>query len=486
MNEVVIITGASSGIGNSIAKLLSKKGYKVYGLSRSNFELEGVTHLQGDVTDEEKIQELFRYVYEKEGRVDILINNAGMGISGSIESTSLNDVKNIFNVNFIGSFITTKTILPFMRERKYGKIINVGSVASEFAIPFQAFYSSSKAALKTFSEALRNEVIQYGIQVSTILPGDIKTNFTKNRRKNEIEPDEYKKRVIKSIDVMEKDEQNGMTVEYAAKVIFKVIKKKRIPVQKTIGHKYKILLFIKRLLPTKLVNNLIGKIYAFKKEKWVKVKKESMFLKAIVSGVYVTFAAVVYLFTVNTTGSKLLGGLLFSFALLAIVGRGYYLYTGKIGYLLPYKKGNLKMIGITLLGNMTGIVITGSLLLIAKGADLTPLATPLIDSKFYSHQWYETLILAFFCGILMYTAVDGYYKITDPLIRVLIVIFSVILFLISGYEHCIANMVYIVLAKKFSFQIFGYLLLMILGNALGAVVFNLIHHSFNKNTELSK
>lgn len=274
MKQVVIITGVSSGIGYDLATFLTEKEYIVYGISRSTVNIPGVTHLPGDVTDEEKMQAVIKEIFEKEGKIDILVNNAGMGISGSIEGTNTKDVKNIFNVNFIGAFITIKAILPYLRQQNYGKIINVGSVASEFAIPFQAFYSSSKAALKTFGEALHNEVSPYNIKVCTILPGDIKTNFTKNREKNIDEIDAYKTRVLKSIAVMEKDEQKGMTVRYASKQIYKVIKKKRIPLQKTIGNEYKLLLFIKRLLPIKLVNNLIGKIYGFKKEKWVSEKRE--------------------------------------------------------------------------------------------------------------------------------------------------------------------------------------------------------------------
>lgn len=274
MKQVVIITGVSSGIGYDLATFLNEKGYLVYGISRSSVNIPGVTHMSGDITDEAKMQAIIKNIFEKEGRIDILINNAGMGISGSIEGTKTDDVKNIFNVNFVGAFITIKATLPYLRQQNYGKIINVGSVASEFAIPFQAFYSSSKAALKSFGDALANEVAPYKIKVCTILPGDIKTNFTKNREKNIKELDAYKTRVLKSIAVMEKDEQKGMTVRYASKQIYKVIKKKRMPLQKTIGNEYKLLLFIKRFLPTKLVNNLVGKIYGFKKEKWVSEKRE--------------------------------------------------------------------------------------------------------------------------------------------------------------------------------------------------------------------
>jgi len=265
--KVVLLTGASQGIGYELAKFLNDKGYKVYGVSRSSFELEGVTHLKGDVTNEDEMRKLVSNLIKETGKIDILINNAGMGISGSVEGTKLNELKMMFDVNLFGAFNMVKQVLPFMREKEYGKIINIGSVASEFSIPFQTFYSASKSALKTFSEGLLNEVSPYGIGVSTILPGDIKTNFTKNRRKNIDEIKTYENRVEKSVSQMEKDEQNGLSVHYASKVIYKVIKRKRMPLVKTIGVQYKFLIFLKRFLPEKLVNKIVGMMYGFKNVK---------------------------------------------------------------------------------------------------------------------------------------------------------------------------------------------------------------------------
>lgn len=264
--KVVVITGASSGIGYSLANFLNDKGYKVYGISRSRVEIKGVTHMTGDVTNELQINNIIDNIIKEAGQIDYLINNAGMGISGSIEQTLIEDARQIFEVNFMGTFITTKAVIKYMRKQKNGRIINVGSVASEFSIPFQTFYSSSKAAVKTFSEGLANEVSPFGIEVSTILPGDIKTNFSKNRKKNVNETKEYKNRVNKSIALMEKDEQSGMSTSYANKIIYKVMTKRKMPLIKTIGIKYKLFLFFKRFLSTKLINKAVGMIYGFKKE----------------------------------------------------------------------------------------------------------------------------------------------------------------------------------------------------------------------------
>src|SRR5690554_104911 len=177
MKQVVVITGISSGIGLALGKFLAKKGYVVYGISRTVINEALINHIKADVTKEDSLIDAYRQIFDKENRIDFLINNAGMGISGSIEATTYEDAKLIFDVNFMGVFLSSKTILPYMRKQGSGRIINIGSVAGPLAIPFQAFYSSSKAAVNTFTDALANEVKPYGISVTTILPGDIKTNF---------------------------------------------------------------------------------------------------------------------------------------------------------------------------------------------------------------------------------------------------------------------------------------------------------------------
>ncbi|BCR35413.1 SDR family oxidoreductase [Mariniplasma anaerobium] len=264
-SKVVVITGTSSGIGFEVAKFLSMKNYIVYGISRSKVHDKCVKSIQADVTDYEQLKQAYQDIFDVEGHIDCLINNAGMGISGSIEQTSLEDAKYMMDVNFMGVFHSTKAMLPFLRQSNKSKIINISSVAGRLAIPFQGFYSSSKAAINAFSESLRIELSPLHIQVCSVMPGDIKTGFTKNRRKNENESELYQKRVDKSIQVMEKDEHNGMDAEYAAKVIYKLVKRKRMPIYKTIGVKYKVFIFLQKLLPARLVNNLVGSIYGFKK-----------------------------------------------------------------------------------------------------------------------------------------------------------------------------------------------------------------------------
>jgi short-subunit dehydrogenase len=264
---VIIVTGASSGIGLSIAQYLGQKGHKVYGISRSKVHEKNVKSIQADVTKFEELKEAYQEIYDIEGRIDVLINNAGMGISGSVEDTSHTDANYLMDVNYMGVFLSTKAVLPLMRRSGGGKIFNMSSVASKLAIPFQSFYSSSKAAINTFSEALANEVSPFNIKICILMPGDIRTGFTKNRKKNEVDSECYKNRVDRSVAVMEEDERNGMDPDLPAKVIYKLLNRKNIPLYKTIGFKYKIFVVLHKLLPAKFANWVVGAIYGFKKEK---------------------------------------------------------------------------------------------------------------------------------------------------------------------------------------------------------------------------
>ncbi len=271
--KVIIITGISSGIGFSIAEHLCKKGHKVYGVSRSKVHEKNVFSIQADVTNFEQLKQAYQEIHDQEGRIDVVINSAGMGISGSIEDTSTEDASYLYNVNFIGTFHSIKAAIPLMRAAGGGKIINISSVAGRIAIPFQAFYSSSKAAINNLTEALDNEVSPFGIQACAVMPGDIKTGFTKHRKKNPVNHPSYDKRVDKSVAVMEQDEQDGMEPEYAARVICKLIKRKKIPLYKVIGFKYKLIVILAKWLPSTWVNKVVGSIYGFKRQSSKNTKK---------------------------------------------------------------------------------------------------------------------------------------------------------------------------------------------------------------------
>lgn len=262
MSRVVVITGASSGIGFTTANLFRSKGDVVYGLSRRQINAE-FNEIKCDITNELDVKFCIEKIIEKEGRIDVVVNNAGMGISGPVETTKLEDTKKLFDVNFFGSLNVINASLPYMRQARSGKIINVSSVASPLSIPFQAFYSASKAAIDSLTFALRAEVSDFNVKVCSVLPGDTKTSFTLNREKQDFEnAGEYAEKMQRSVNQMEKDEQGGMSSDCVAKLVYKLSNKKNPPVHVVVGFKYKFLVLLSRFLPKKLVNSVIKGMYA--------------------------------------------------------------------------------------------------------------------------------------------------------------------------------------------------------------------------------
>ena len=260
--KVVFVTGGSSGIGKAAAEALRDMGCTVYEGSRRESSLPGIVHLTLDVTEEASAVHAVREVLAREGNIDILINCAGSGISGAVEFTEADAVRRQMDVNFMGTVNVTKAVLPLMRTAGSGRIVNISSAAAEFPIPFQAYYSASKAAVNAYSMALANEVRPFGITVTAVQPGDIRTGFTASRAKSVTGDDVYNGRISRSIAVMERDEQNGMDPALAGKWIGKIALRKRGKPICTLGFSYQCLCFLRKILPAAVVNRLIGLIYA--------------------------------------------------------------------------------------------------------------------------------------------------------------------------------------------------------------------------------
>lgn len=261
MKKTVVITGASGGIGYHAAKHFLDGGYTVYGLSRKAGDLEGVKYISTDLTDEKSVVSAFERINSEAGAIDILINNAGSGISGAIEFTELSDAQYQMDINFFGAVRCIKCALGIMR-RSGGKIVNISSVAAVFPLPFQAFYSASKSAVNALTMSLRNEVRRFGnIQVCAIMPGDVKTGFTSSRRKNEAGDEIYGGTISRTIAGMERDEENGMTPEYMGRLIYKIATKRKLKPFYTGGPRYKLLVFLDRLMPKSFVSYVLGKMY---------------------------------------------------------------------------------------------------------------------------------------------------------------------------------------------------------------------------------
>ena len=276
--KVVLLTGASSGIGKSTAKLLMEKGFRVYGTSRkagqpgsgnpAPEQQDGgskgfIEMIKLDVCSEESVKKAVDYVLDKEGRIDILINNAGFGIAGSVEDTSPEEAYSQFNTNFFGVHRMCRHVIPVMRKQGKGLIINVGSICGIMAIPYQSMYSASKFALEALSEALRTEVKPFGIKVTIIEPGDTRTGFTDSRQivAGARGDSPYKENFTKSVNGMAQAERSGTDPIVAAKVIARIINMKNPPVRKSVGFFYKAVVFLKRFLPSRFVAYAIEKFY---------------------------------------------------------------------------------------------------------------------------------------------------------------------------------------------------------------------------------
>lgn len=262
-SKVILITGTSSGIGYALAADFQAKGHTVFGVSRKvPVKAYEWTQLQADITKEADVIKIFETIKQTTSQIDILINCAGMGYAGALEDTSLKEMSYLFHVNLFAPLVIINHALPFLRHSKDPRILNIGSVASEITIPFQTLYSMSKSALFRMTEGLRMELKPDHIQVTTILPGDTKTEFTNNRTLLTKDTSPYYQRAKRSIDRMAKDEEKGMPVKSVVKVVSKQLSKKTMNVYVSVGLKYKLFVWLSHILPSKLREILIFKMYA--------------------------------------------------------------------------------------------------------------------------------------------------------------------------------------------------------------------------------
>jgi short-subunit dehydrogenase len=266
MGKVILITGISTGFGKEASELLANTGHKVYGTVRKECKTsEKVNVLKMDLMDPASIENAVKAVVEKEGRIDVLINNAGMHTGGPIETSPVEYIKLQMNTNLLGTAILTKTVLPVMRKQGGGTIINFSSIGGLMGLPLQGFYSAAKFAIEGFSEALRMEVKQFNIKVVLINPGDFHTNNSANRR-NFLAPtgqeDPYKEQYETTLAVIEKDESNGWQPDVLAKKLVKIVECKN-PHQRYIISTFeqKLAVVLKYILPGKLFTSILADHY---------------------------------------------------------------------------------------------------------------------------------------------------------------------------------------------------------------------------------
>lgn len=258
--QTLIVSGASSGIGQATAQLFAQRGYRVYDLSRSGKDREGIRHIYCDVTDNASCLSAVEQVIDECGRIDICLCNAGMGISGSIEFTDIQEVQRLMDINFYGALRLTQAVLPYMRGQRSGKIFFTSSMAAILPLPYQSFYSASKAAINAVALSLQNEVQAFGIRVACLLPGDVYTGFTAERRKSEKGADIYTS-TQRAVSKMEWDEEHGMRPEQMARKFWRMAQQKRPWLYNTVGLQYQFFCFLHKILPVSLVNWIEGKMY---------------------------------------------------------------------------------------------------------------------------------------------------------------------------------------------------------------------------------
>lgn len=263
--KVVFITGASSGIGKAIGEYLLKKNYVVYGTSR-NPQIVSNSYfplIQLDVRDEKSIKNAILELIQKEGKIDILINNAGVGITGAIEEIPSSEIRNNFETNFFGPIQVIKAVLPYMREQRYGLILNITSIAGYMGLPYRGIYSASKGALELATEALRMEVKQFGIQLANIAPGDFATNIASGRYHAPlIKGSAYEKVYKMVLDTMNEHVDSGSNPQDMAQAIHRIIETKNPKIHYKVGaFMQKFSIVLKRILPDKLYEKMLMNHY---------------------------------------------------------------------------------------------------------------------------------------------------------------------------------------------------------------------------------
>lgn len=266
--QVVLITGATSGIGFQTAQLLADKGYIVYGVGRRIEKLNALKNIHAikmDITDESSIQKTVEQVISEQNRIDILINNAGYGSYGAIEDVEISEARKQFEVNLFGLARLTQLVLPYMRKQHSGKIINISSMGGRFTSYFGAWYHATKYALEAFSDALRMEVEPFGIEVSIIEPGGIKTDWghiAADQLAASAKGGAYEKTAFKAAEGMHKQYNSNLlsNPKIIADTILKAASKKKPKARYLIGMGAKPLVFLHAILPARLFDHIARRL----------------------------------------------------------------------------------------------------------------------------------------------------------------------------------------------------------------------------------
>ena len=263
-SKVVLVTGASSGIGKAIAEFLQSKNYKVFGTSRNPSGRESAFPLVAlDVTKPETIEAAVAEVIASAGKIDVLVNNAGVGITGPIEETPDEEIKKAFDTNYFGPINVIKAVLPEMRKNNGGLIINITSIAGYMGLPYRGIYSASKGALELTTEAFRMELKDFNIKMTNVAPGDFATNIAAGRyHAPVVKGSPYEKPYGNTLKLMNQHVDEGKDPRMMAEAIWKIITDKDPKTHYKVGEPLqKLSIALKRILPDKVYERLLLKHY---------------------------------------------------------------------------------------------------------------------------------------------------------------------------------------------------------------------------------
>ncbi len=265
MNKVVLITGGSSGIGKSIGEFLFHKGFTVYGTSRNPDKVINSIFplIELDVRNSSSIEKAVTKIIAITGKIDVVINNAGVGITGPLEEIPTEEIKNNFETNFFGPIEVMKAVLPQMRKQNSGLIINITSIAGYMGLPYRSIYSASKGALEIITESLRMEVAPFGIQITNVAPGDFATNIASGRYHAPIiKGSAYEIPYSQTLKTMDEHVDSGSNPNQMAEAIYHIIQTPNPKIHYKVGafiQKFSIVL--KRILPDKVYERMLMNHY---------------------------------------------------------------------------------------------------------------------------------------------------------------------------------------------------------------------------------
>ncbi|MGB3607837.1 MAG: SDR family oxidoreductase [Psychroserpens sp.] len=261
MSKVVLITGGSSGIGKSIGEFLSSRGFVVYGTSRSpeRYPNSKIKLVALDVSDVMSISKAVETVIDTEGQLDVLINNAGAGITGPIEEVPNEEIKRNFETNLFGPINVIKAVLPRMRAQHSGLIINITSISGYMGLPYRGIYSASKGALELITEAFRMELKDFNIQMTNVAPGDVVTNIAAGRyHAPVVKGSPYEVTYGSVLRAIDADVDSGSDPKVVANLIYKIINTKKPKIHYKVGaFMQKFSIVLKRILPDKVYERLL-------------------------------------------------------------------------------------------------------------------------------------------------------------------------------------------------------------------------------------